>query len=183
MRRRAIAMRDALVRHRWAIGLMESRRNPGPASLRHHDAVIGRLRAAGFNMAMTAHASSLLGAYIHGFALTTTSAGSPADPRRTPAATPARYPATMTDPTLPPILVLGRDTCEDTVRSRALLVGRGITHTYREVDQDADADAWIRRLNDGQSRTPTILIGDLDDPDTILREPPDAELLAALGIA
>lgn len=88
----------------------------------------------------------------------------------------------MTDATLPAILVLGRDTCEDTVRSRALLLGRGITHTYREVDQDADADAWIRRLNDGQARTPTILIGDLDDPDTILREPSDAELLAALGI-
>lgn len=70
MRRRAIAMRDALVRHRWAIGLMESRRNPGPASLRHHDAVIGRLRAAGFSMVMTAHAYALLDAYIYGFALT-----------------------------------------------------------------------------------------------------------------
>ena len=46
------------------------RRNPGPASLRHHDAVIGRLRAAGFSMAMTAHAYSVLDAYIYGFALT-----------------------------------------------------------------------------------------------------------------
>ena len=45
MRRRAIAMRDVLSRHRWAAGLMESRRSPGPADLRHHDAVIGRLRA------------------------------------------------------------------------------------------------------------------------------------------
>ena len=70
MRRRAIAVRDALARHRWAIGLMESRRHPGPASLRHHDAVIGRLRAAGFSMALTAHAYSLLDAYIYGFALT-----------------------------------------------------------------------------------------------------------------
>ena len=90
----------------------------------------------------------------------------------------------MTDTAaLPPILVLGRDTCEDTVRSRELLVGRGIAHTYRRVDQDADADAWIRRLNDGSWRTPTILIGDPDRPDTILREPSDAELLEALGIA
>jgi AcrR family transcriptional regulator len=70
MRRRAIALRDALARHRWAIGLMESRTNPGPANLRHHDAVIGCLRAADFDMAMAAHAYSLLDGYIYGFALT-----------------------------------------------------------------------------------------------------------------
>jgi AcrR family transcriptional regulator len=70
MRRRAIAVRDALLRHRWAIGLMESRRNPGPANLRHHDAVIGRLRAAGFDIEMAAHMYSLLDSYIYGFALT-----------------------------------------------------------------------------------------------------------------
>jgi AcrR family transcriptional regulator len=70
MRRRAIAVRDALMRHRWAIGLMESRRSPGPANLRHHDAVIGRLRAGGFSVVMAAHAYSLLDAYIYGFALT-----------------------------------------------------------------------------------------------------------------
>jgi AcrR family transcriptional regulator len=70
MRQRAIAVRDALARHRWAIGLMESRRSPGPANLRHHDAVIGRLRAAGFSIEMAAHAYSLLDAYIYGFALT-----------------------------------------------------------------------------------------------------------------
>ena len=70
MRRRAISLRDVLLRHRWAIGLMESRANPGPASLRHHDAMIGSLRAGGFDMAMAAHAYSLLDAYIYGFALT-----------------------------------------------------------------------------------------------------------------
>jgi AcrR family transcriptional regulator len=70
MRRRAISVRDALARHRWAIGLMESRRSPGPANLRHHDAVIGRLRAAGFSVEMAAHAYSLLDSYIYGFALT-----------------------------------------------------------------------------------------------------------------
>lgn len=69
MRRRAFAVREALSRHRWAVGLMESR-TPGPANLRHHDAMIGRLRAAGFSVEMTAHAYSLLDAYIYGFALT-----------------------------------------------------------------------------------------------------------------
>ena len=70
MRRRAISVRDVLSRHRWAIGMMESRTSPGPANLRHHDAVIGSLRAAGFDMAMAAHAYSLLDSYIYGFALT-----------------------------------------------------------------------------------------------------------------
>lgn len=70
MRLRAISVRDALTRHRWAIGLMESGTNPGPANLRHHDAVIGSLRAGGFDIAMAAHAYSLLDSYIYGFALT-----------------------------------------------------------------------------------------------------------------
>jgi AcrR family transcriptional regulator len=69
MRQRAIAARHVLARHRWAIGLMESRASPGPATLRHHDAVLGCLRAAGFSIEMTAHAYSLLDSYIYGFAL------------------------------------------------------------------------------------------------------------------
>jgi AcrR family transcriptional regulator len=67
--RRANSARRALRRHSWAIGLMESRKNPGPATLRHHDAVIGTLRKAGFSVEMTAHAYALLDSYIYGFAL------------------------------------------------------------------------------------------------------------------
>jgi glutaredoxin len=89
----------------------------------------------------------------------------------------------MIDEAPRPILVLGRDTCEDTVRSRALLVRHGIPFTYLKVDEDAAADAWIRRLNDGKWRTPTILIGDPERPEMILREPSDEELLAVLGLA
>jgi AcrR family transcriptional regulator len=69
MRQRAISARAALRRHPWAVALMESRRTPGPANLRHHDAVIGCLRRAGFPVALAAHAYSLLDAYIYGFAL------------------------------------------------------------------------------------------------------------------
>ena len=69
MCRRAISAREVLARHPWAIGLMESRRRPGPATLRHHDAVIGCLREAGFSIAMAAHAYSVLDSYIYGFAL------------------------------------------------------------------------------------------------------------------
>jgi hypothetical protein len=59
MRLRALSLRDALARHRWAIGLMESRRSPGPASLRHHDAVLGTLRSSGVDLVMAAHAYSV----------------------------------------------------------------------------------------------------------------------------
>jgi AcrR family transcriptional regulator len=69
MRKRAIAIRAALSRHRWAIGLMESRTSPGPATLRHHDAVLGCLRNAGFPVELAAHAYSALDSYIYGFAL------------------------------------------------------------------------------------------------------------------
>ena len=69
MRQRGIDLRDALTRHRWAIGLMESRTTPGPATLRHHDAVLGSLFAAGFSMELTAHAYAALDSYIYGFTL------------------------------------------------------------------------------------------------------------------
>ena len=69
MRQRAISARAVLSRHRWAIGLMESRTSPGPATLRHHDAVIGCLRQAGFPVELAAHAYSALDSYIYGFAL------------------------------------------------------------------------------------------------------------------
>jgi AcrR family transcriptional regulator len=69
MRRRALSTREALNRHRWAVGHMEGRTSHGPANLRLHDAVLGCLRAAGFSMEMTVHAYSVQDAYIYGFAL------------------------------------------------------------------------------------------------------------------
>jgi AcrR family transcriptional regulator len=69
MRQRAISARRALLRHPWAIGLMESRVKPGPATLRHHDSVLRSLRTAGFSTEMAAHAYSVLDSYIYGFTL------------------------------------------------------------------------------------------------------------------
>jgi AcrR family transcriptional regulator len=69
MRQRAVSAREVLGQHHWAIGLMESRTTPGPATLRHQDAVLGCLRGAGFSIALTAHAYSLLDSYVYGFAL------------------------------------------------------------------------------------------------------------------
>jgi AcrR family transcriptional regulator len=69
MRKRAHSAREVLARHRWAIGLLESRTDPGPANLRHHDTVIATLRAAGFSAELTAHAYALIDSYVYGFAL------------------------------------------------------------------------------------------------------------------
>jgi AcrR family transcriptional regulator len=69
MRGRAISARTVLRRHRWAIGRMESRRSPGPATLRHHDAVLACLRGGGLSIELTAHAYAVLDSYIYGFAL------------------------------------------------------------------------------------------------------------------
>ena len=68
MRLRAISARKALLRHPWASSLMQSRTNPGLATLRHHDSVIGTLREAGFTIEMAAHAFSVIDSYIYGFA-------------------------------------------------------------------------------------------------------------------
>ena len=69
MRRRAVSTREALSRHRWAVGQMEGRTTHGPANLRLHDAVLGCLRGAGFSLEMTVHAYSVQDSYIYGFAL------------------------------------------------------------------------------------------------------------------
>lgn len=69
MRRRAVSTREALSRHRWAVGLMESRTRPGPANIRLHGRVLGCLRQAGFSVEMAVHAYSVQDSYIYGFAL------------------------------------------------------------------------------------------------------------------
>jgi AcrR family transcriptional regulator len=69
MRGRAISAHEALLRHPWAPSLMQSRTRPGPATLRHHDSVLGSLRNAGFTLVMAAHAVSVIDGYVYGFAL------------------------------------------------------------------------------------------------------------------
>lgn len=67
---RAASARVAFSRHSWALGLIESRRSPGAALLRHHDAVLGSLRSNGFSVTLAAHAFSAIDAYVYGFVLT-----------------------------------------------------------------------------------------------------------------
>jgi len=67
LRLRHESAREVLSRHRWAVGLMDSRSEPGLMTLRHHDAVLGCLRAGGFSVPMAAHAFAVLDAHLYGF--------------------------------------------------------------------------------------------------------------------
>ena len=69
LRQRAMAMREALLRHPWAVGRMEAG-TPGPANLRHHNAVMECLRAkAQLPFRAAVHAYSVMDSYVYGFAL------------------------------------------------------------------------------------------------------------------
>ena len=67
IRRRCVSGRAALRRHPWAVGLMDSRRSPGPATLVAHDALLGCLRTDGFSLPLAAHAFALVDAHLYGF--------------------------------------------------------------------------------------------------------------------
>ncbi len=81
----------------------------------------------------------------------------------------------------PEILVLGRDTCEDTIRARDRLRVLGVPYVYRNVELDPVADAWNRSFNEGVRVTPVILVGDSANPTVVLREPSNEDLEAAIG--
>jgi len=69
LRARCVSARAVLARHPWATPLMETRTTPGPATLRHHDAVLACLQRGGLSVALTAHAYAILDSYVYGFAL------------------------------------------------------------------------------------------------------------------
>ncbi len=69
MRARAVSARSVLAAHPWALGLMESRKAPGPSVTAHHNAVLGSLRSGGFSIPLSAHAYALIDSYVYGFTL------------------------------------------------------------------------------------------------------------------
>ncbi len=69
LRIRCRSARQVLARHPWATALMETRSSPGPANLRHHDAMLGCLRRGGLTIEQTVHAYGILDSYVFGFAM------------------------------------------------------------------------------------------------------------------
>jgi AcrR family transcriptional regulator len=93
LRQRAVSARDVLARHRWAVGLLDSRSAPGPATLRHFDDVLGCLRRAGFSVETTVHAYGVIYCFVYGFVLSLNSDEQNAQVRQiTDHAAPDQYP-------------------------------------------------------------------------------------------
>ena len=67
MRETVLAARRALLRHPWVAGVIESRREPGPATMRYYDRVIGILLRGGFSVALAHHALHVMGSRTLGF--------------------------------------------------------------------------------------------------------------------
>jgi AcrR family transcriptional regulator len=67
MRKRTLAAREVLLRHRWAPGVLESRADmPSPVN-RYYDSLIGLFRGGGFSYDLTHHALHALGTRALGF--------------------------------------------------------------------------------------------------------------------
>ncbi len=69
VRHRCLSAREVFHRHPWAPPFMESRTNPGPATLHHHEAVLGCLRGAGLPSYLVAHAYAIIDSFVYGFAM------------------------------------------------------------------------------------------------------------------
>ena len=67
VRRRVLSARQALLRHRWAPPLIESRSQATPVVLDYMDSLIGMFRAGGFSVDLTHHAMHALGIRMWGF--------------------------------------------------------------------------------------------------------------------
>ena len=68
IRRGAMSAHDVLLRHPWAAGEIWTA-GAGPARLAYMEALLGRLREAGFSPSMTHHAYHALDSHIVGFTL------------------------------------------------------------------------------------------------------------------
>ncbi len=73
---RSRSMREVLTAHPWALPLMETRTNPGPVQLKHHETTLETMRRSGFSVRAAAHGYAILDAFVYGFAFQETLLGS-----------------------------------------------------------------------------------------------------------
>jgi len=67
LRQTVLSARAVLLRHPWAPRVIESRKNPSPATFQYFESVIAILRAGGFSVDLTHHALHVLGSRVLGF--------------------------------------------------------------------------------------------------------------------
>ncbi len=73
------------------------------------------------------------------------------------------------------INVYGTDWCEDTTITRQHLDELGIPYRYINIEQELDAATWVKQMNHGKQKTPTV-----DINGQLLVEPDNSELDEAL---
>ena len=79
------------------------------------------------------------------------------------------------------VRVFGALWCADSLRARRFLDHHRVPYDWIDVDDDESALSYVRQVNQGQLKTPTIVFPD----DSILVEPGDVELarrLVRLGL-
>jgi AcrR family transcriptional regulator len=67
VRQRILSARQALLRHRWATQVIESRTNPTPVFLEYMNSMIGIFLAGGFSVSLTHHLMHAIGSRVVGF--------------------------------------------------------------------------------------------------------------------
>lgn len=76
------------------------------------------------------------------------------------------------------IRVYATDWCSDCQRVKFLLDEYGVTYINVDVEQDEAGMAFVRRVNNGRRRVPTIVFPD----GSIMVEPSSALLVEKLGL-
>lgn len=77
------------------------------------------------------------------------------------------------------ITVYGAYWCPDCRRSKRFLSEHQIAHTWVDIEQDNEARAYVKKLNNGKRIIPTIVF----DDGSFLVEPSNAELAQKLGLS
>ena len=67
VRQRILSARQALLRHPWASGVLESRKRPTIAAVDYLNSTIGIFRSGGFSVGLAHHAAHTMGSRLFGF--------------------------------------------------------------------------------------------------------------------
>ena len=84
----------------------------------------------------------------------------------------------MSDRQYPSVVMYSTTWCGDCRRSKSLLDRMGVPYQEINIDDDPEAAATVQQLNRGYRSVPTIVI----DGTTVLTEPSDRQLMAALDL-
>lgn len=76
------------------------------------------------------------------------------------------------------IKLYGTNWCSDCKRSKKFLGEQHVQYEYINIEEDADGQAYVQRVQNGGMSIPTIVFGD----GSLLIEPTNAELAAKLGL-